>query len=129
MITFLTVIHIIVCLFLVIIVLLQHGKGADMGATFGGGSQTVFGTGGAATFLGKVTVVAVVIFMLTSMSLAYLSSRSSTESLLKDEAAAKSQVQEAVQEKTEAPAADKNVEVQEEIPAAQTGENKDKNAK
>ncbi len=86
MVTFLTVLHVIVCLFLIIIVLLQHGKGADMGATFGGSSQTVFGTGGAATFLGKVTVAAVVIFMVTSMSLAFLSSRSSSDSLLKEEA-------------------------------------------
>lgn len=88
MITFLTVVHIVVCLFLIVIVLLQHGKGADMGATFGGSSQTVFGTGGAATFLSKVTVAAVVIFMLTSMSLAFLSARSSSESLLKEEAVA-----------------------------------------
>jgi len=50
MITFLTTIHIVVCVFLVIVVLLQHGKGADIGATFGGASQTVFGASGAAPF-------------------------------------------------------------------------------
>ena len=85
MITFITIVHVIVSLLLIIIVLLQHGKGADMGATFGGSSQTVFGTGGAATFLSKVTIAVVVMFMVTSISLAFLSSRRSSESLLKDD--------------------------------------------
>ncbi len=67
------VIHIIVSLALILIVLLQTGKGADMGAAFGGGaSQTLFGTTGASTFLGKLTTAAAVIFMLTSLTLAYM---------------------------------------------------------
>lgn len=81
MITFLTVVHITVCVFLAAIVLLQHGKGADVGATFGGAGQTIFGPRGTATLLSKLTTGAAVIFMFTSLSLAYLSSRESTQSV------------------------------------------------
>jgi preprotein translocase subunit SecG len=71
----LIIIHIIVCIALIMIVLLQTGKGADMGAAFGGGSsQTLFGSTGASTFLGKATTGAAIIFMVTSLGLAYLSS-------------------------------------------------------
>ena len=80
--TFVTVVHVTVSVFLVIVVLLQHGKGADVGATFGGASQTVFGARGAATVLSKITVIAAFIFMVTSISLAYLSSSTSAKSLL-----------------------------------------------
>ncbi|PIP44054.1 MAG: preprotein translocase subunit SecG [Deltaproteobacteria bacterium CG23_combo_of_CG06-09_8_20_14_all_60_8] len=73
--TLLTIIHISVALFLIVIVLLQHGKGADMGAAFGGGSsQTLFGTEGPMPLMNKITTSAAIIFMLTSVSLAYLSS-------------------------------------------------------
>jgi len=85
MLTFLTVVHISVCIFLAVIVLLQHGKGADIGATFGGGSQTVFGARGAATFLSKLTVSCAILFMITSLSLAYLSSRGASKSLFSDQ--------------------------------------------
>ena len=70
---FLVVLHVIVCIALILIVLLQTGKGASMGAAFGGSSQTVFGGAGPAPFLGKITTVAAIIFMITSLSLAYLS--------------------------------------------------------
>jgi preprotein translocase subunit SecG len=80
----LTIIHIIVCFFLVIIVLLQQGKGANMGATFGGSSQTVFGSEGPMPLLNKVTTLAAVTFMITSISLAYISSHKSTSSVMKD---------------------------------------------
>jgi preprotein translocase subunit SecG len=67
------IIHVIVCLALIMIVLLQTGKGADMGASFGGGgSQTLFGSSGASTFLSKATTVAAVVFMLTCFTLAWL---------------------------------------------------------
>jgi preprotein translocase subunit SecG len=72
---FLTVIHIVVCLFLIAVVLLQSGKGAEMGAAFGGSSQTLFGSRGAASFLGKMTTVAAVVFMLTSLTLAVVTSK------------------------------------------------------
>ncbi len=71
--TVIIVIHVIVCLALVSIVLLQHGKGAGIGAAFGGSSQTVFGSTGAAPFLAKLTAAAAVLFMLTSLSLTFLS--------------------------------------------------------
>ena len=71
----LIIIHIMVCIALIMIVLLQTGKGADMGAAFGGGSsQTLFGSTGASTFLSKATTGAAIIFMVTSLALAYLSS-------------------------------------------------------
>ncbi len=70
----LIIIHVLVCIALIMIVLLQTGKGADMGAAFGGGSsQTLFGSTGASTFLSKATTGAAIVFMLTSLVLAYLS--------------------------------------------------------
>ncbi len=79
------VLHVIVCIALIMIVLLQTGKGADMGAAFGGGSsQTLFGSTGASTFLGKATTVAAVIFMLTSLTLAYMSGGQTSQSLMDD---------------------------------------------
>ncbi len=84
--TILVVIHVIVCIALIMIVLFQSGKGADMGAAFGGGSSnTLFGTTGASTFLGKATTVAAIIFMLTSLSLAYMSThRTGKVSVMED---------------------------------------------
>ncbi len=70
--TFILVVHVIVCIILICVVLLQAGKGAEMGAAFGGSSQTIFGSRGAATFLSKLTVGAAVVFMLTSLSLSVL---------------------------------------------------------
>ncbi len=70
------VVHVIVCIALILIILLQTGKGADIGAVFGGGSsQTVFGSTGAATFLSKFTIGAAVVFMVTSIVLTYFSGR------------------------------------------------------
>ena len=84
----LIIIHVIVCIALILIVLLQTGKGADMGAAFGGGgSQTLFGSTGASTFLSKATTAAAIIFMLTSLTLAYMSGhKSGGESIMKDTA-------------------------------------------
>ena len=70
-----TVIHVLVCIALILIVLLQAGKGAEMGAAFGGASQTIFGSSGAVGFLTKLTTIAAVIFMVTSLLLAFGSSR------------------------------------------------------
>lgn len=72
MLTAVAVIHIIVAIALILIVLLQTGRGSEIGAAFGGGSsQTLFGSSGSSTFMTKLTTAAVVIFMLTSLSLAY----------------------------------------------------------
>ncbi len=68
------ILHVLACLGLIMIVLLQRGKGADLGAAFGGSSQTVFGSQGAGGFLTKATTAVAVLFMLTSLGLAYLSS-------------------------------------------------------
>ena len=78
-------IHVFVCLALILIVLLQTGKGADMGATFGGGGgQALFGSSGATTFLGKATTVMAIVFMLTSLILAYRSGNPGTSSIMRD---------------------------------------------
>jgi preprotein translocase subunit SecG len=69
--TLVTILHVVACFTLILIVLLQAGKGANMGAAFGGSSQTVFGSSGAGTFLGKMTAAVAVVFMLTSLTLAY----------------------------------------------------------
>ena len=72
----LIIIHVVVSIALILIVLLQTGKGADMGAAFGGGSsQTLFGSTGASTFLSKATTAAAIVFMLTSLTLAYMSGK------------------------------------------------------
>ena len=72
----LTIIHVLVCVFLVIVVLLQSGKAADLAGAFGGmGSQTAFGPRGAATVLSKATTIAAGLFMLTSLSLAIMATR------------------------------------------------------
>jgi preprotein translocase subunit SecG len=73
--TVITIIHVMACIFLVLVVLLQTGKGAEMGAVFGGSSSTVFGSSGAGTFLSRLTTATAIIFMLTSLSLTYFSAR------------------------------------------------------
>src|SRR5260370_34784372 len=76
MIYLLTTVHVIVCVFLVIVVLLQSGKAADLAGAFGGmGSQTVFGPRGSATVLSKATTIAAALFMVTSLTLSILSTR------------------------------------------------------
>lgn len=78
-------IHVIVCVILIMVVLLQTGKGADIGAAFGaGGSQTLFGASGGATVLSKATTVAAIIFMLTSLTLAYMGSQKSALSIVEE---------------------------------------------
>ncbi len=82
--TLLIIIHILVALFLIGIVLLQHGKGADVGATFGGSSQSLFGTEGPVPLLNKITTIAAIVFMGTSISLAYISANKSTGTVMSD---------------------------------------------
>ncbi len=64
--------HVVACIALILIVLLQKGKGASMGAAFGGTSQTIFGSTGAAPFLSKLTAAAAIVFMFTSLILALM---------------------------------------------------------
>ncbi len=76
MVILLTILHVIVCVFLVVVVLLQSGKAADLAGAFGGmGSQTAFGPRGAATVLSKATTIAATLFMMTSLSLGILSTK------------------------------------------------------
>ncbi|MCK4910014.1 MAG: preprotein translocase subunit SecG [Thermodesulfovibrionales bacterium] len=82
--TFLLVVHIFVSFSLIFIVLIQGGKGAEMGAAFGGGSsQTVFGGRGATSFLSRITTYVAVLFMLTSLLLAITASKGGSGSVVK----------------------------------------------
>jgi preprotein translocase subunit SecG len=81
--TFLTVLHVVVCVFLMLVVLLQAGRGGGIGLAFGGsgGSQSVFGSSGGATFLTKMTAICAIIFFTNSLALAYMSSQSDSRRL------------------------------------------------
>jgi preprotein translocase subunit SecG len=76
MVILLTILHVIVCFFLIFIVLIQSSKGAELGAAFGGSSQTLFGSRGAATLFSKLTTISAVVFMVTSLLLAVASVKS-----------------------------------------------------
>jgi preprotein translocase subunit SecG len=89
MIIALTVLHVLMCFSIIAIVLLQAGKGADIGSAFGGaGSQAVFGSMGTPTVLGKITAVVAVIFTITSFSLALLGGERSASSVVREPAPA-----------------------------------------
>lgn len=89
MIIALTVLHVLMCLSIIAIVLLQAGKGADIGSAFGGaGSQAVFGSMGTPTVLGKITAVVAVIFTITSFSLALIGGERSGSSVVREPAPA-----------------------------------------
>ncbi|MFH1654130.1 MAG: preprotein translocase subunit SecG [Pseudomonadota bacterium] len=77
-----TVIHFAICVILILTILLQVGKGADIGAVFGGASQTLFGSRGPATFLNKMTIVLAILFLATSLTLAQMAKTRSVESVL-----------------------------------------------
>ena len=87
MITFLTTIHVVVSVFLILVVLLQQGKGQDFAGAFGGGgSQANVGARSGTTVLHKMTTIAAVMFMLTSLSLTILISRPGIDSVIPDDA-------------------------------------------
>lgn len=88
------VVHLIIAFLLIVLVLIQHGKGADAGANFGGGgssSQSVFGSGGSGSFLSRMTAIVATIFFVTSLTLAYIGSQKAKgyQSVAKEAAAAK----------------------------------------
>jgi len=101
----LILLHILVSVALIAIVLLQSGKGAEMGASFGAsGSQSVFGAGGGSTFMSKLTTGAAIIFMLTSLTLAYRSGHSGMSSIMAGKTAPKAAPQQPAEGKpTEQP--------------------------
>jgi preprotein translocase subunit SecG len=82
--TLVIIIHIIACFLMIGAILLQSGKGAEIGAAFGGSSQTVFGSRGPANFLSKFTVVVAVVFMVTSLGLAILAKEKTFSSTVID---------------------------------------------
>ena len=82
--TLVIIIHVIACFLMIGAILLQSGKGAEIGAAFGGSSQTVFGSRGPANFLSKFTVVVAVVFMVTSLSLAILAKQRTFSSTVID---------------------------------------------
>ena len=103
MVILLTVIHVIVCLFLIVVVLLQSGKAGDISSAFGGmGSQTAFGPRSGATLLTRATTVSAVVFMLTSLSLTILSSQGgASSSTIMEEAAEPAQVEQPAEPTTQ----------------------------
>ena len=82
--TLLIIIHVLACVALILIVLLQTGRGAEMGAAFGGASQTLFGGSGGTTFMSKLTTGAAIIFMLTCLSLSYLATGVKSKSIMEN---------------------------------------------
>ncbi|MFH1135182.1 MAG: preprotein translocase subunit SecG [Pseudomonadota bacterium] len=104
--TAIIIVHVIVCLALILIVLLQTGKGAGMGAAFGGGSsQTVFGGRGPATFLSKITAAAAIIFMVTSLALTFAANKRIGGDSIMDNLKTPVQSEQAPTEQKTAPAA------------------------
>ncbi len=106
MILFITIIHVIVCAFLIIVVLLQSGQSGDIAAAFGGmGSQTAFGPRGSATALSRATTWSTVIFMLTSLTLSiYAQRKSGPTSVLQDVKSSQTKTQPATPAPAPAPA-------------------------
>src|SRR3990172_13208254 len=80
-----TIVHVLVSTLMIGVILLQSGKGAEIGAAFGGSSQTIFGSRGAAAFLSKMTIATATLFMLTSLTLSILSIKRSVVSSIIDE--------------------------------------------
>lgn len=96
--------HIFICIFLIAVILLQAGKGADIGAVFGGASQTLFGGRGPATFLNKLTIIVSVFFLITSVWLTKMGQNKAGESVL-EKIKVEKKVPEVVPQPTEAPVA------------------------
>jgi preprotein translocase subunit SecG len=82
--TLIVIVHVFICFLMIGAILLQSGKGAEIGASFGGSSQTVFGSRGPANFLSKLTVIVAAVFMVTSLSLAILAKQRNVASTVID---------------------------------------------
>jgi preprotein translocase subunit SecG len=99
MIILVTIFHVIVCIFLILVVLVQQGKGADWAGAFGGGgTQTAFGARGAGTLLSKATTVAAIVFMITSLTLTILISQPGGTSVIREGARQRQQQQQPAQQ-------------------------------
>jgi preprotein translocase subunit SecG len=108
---FFTALHVIVCIMLILIVLLQTGKGAEMGAAFGGSTQTVFGSSGPAGFLNKLTTAVAILFMVTSLLLCYFSGRVSIQTIMDEKMEQTGQAAPPVAEQLPAPAVEEKLPV------------------
>ena len=109
-------VHYMICFFLIVVILLQVGKGADIGAVFGGASQTVFGGRGPTTFLSKITAVMAIAFLVTSISLAHISKTRSADTVI-DKATPVEAGAPAASPEAGAPAAEKSPEAAPTAPA------------
>tara|TARA_Y100000588_G_scaffold303195_1_gene325636 strand:- start:4517 stop:4810 length:294 start_codon:yes stop_codon:yes gene_type:complete len=87
MIIIVTILHVVIAIFLILTVLLQAGKGAGIGAAFGGSSDTMMGVRGSTGLLGKLTATAAILFMVTSLLLSYLAASNPNESIITNKAA------------------------------------------
>ncbi|AGA89430.1 protein translocase, SecG subunit [Thioflavicoccus mobilis 8321] len=115
--TILTVFHVLLSIGLITLVLLQHGKGADAGAAFGGGaSATVFGAQGAGNFLSRTTAILATLFFMTSIGLAYYATQAGKERSLMDQPA-KTAIVPATQEEMPAPSIEERVATPGDVPA------------
>jgi preprotein translocase subunit SecG len=88
MIIAITIVHVIVSIGLILVVLLQTGKGAEVGAVFGGSSATIFGSSGAGNFLTRLTTGMAIVFMITSLTLGYFAGKKPTATIFDDRAPA-----------------------------------------
>ena len=128
----LVVLHLTICVALIVIVLLQTGKGSEIGAVFGGSSQTLFGSTGGSTFFGKLTTVVAVVFLVTSLILAGRSGRYQSESVMSEvKPAVTAPAPAETQESTETPLVEKQSPadapvVEKEPPAGAPGGEKQK---
>ena len=86
MIILVTILHVVIAIFLILTVLLQAGKGAGIGAAFGGSSDTMMGVRGSPGLLGKLTATAAILFMVTSLLLSYLAASNPNESIITNKA-------------------------------------------
>ena len=93
MIILITTVHVIACIILVLVVLLQAGKGADMGAVFGGASSTIFGSSGAGNFLTRLTTGAAIVFMATSLALTWAGTRGGHSTIMPERGTPRSGVE------------------------------------
>jgi preprotein translocase subunit SecG len=125
MITLLTIFHVIVCIFLILVVLLQQGKGADWAGAFGGGgTQTAFGARGAGTVLSKATTAAAIIFMITSLALTILISRPGGSSVIREGARQPAQQKQQQQQPAQGQQPPAQGQQQQSTPAAPSPEKK-----
>jgi len=123
---FITVIHIIVCFILIIAVLLQSGKSADLAGAFGGiGSQTVFGPRGAGNILSKATTISAILFMVTSMGLWILSAKGTKSVVRGEEAPAVTETQKQPPDKKAAATTEQKKEPEKKKPPASSEQKKE----